>query len=46
MGHDIVIVGGGPAGISTALHLHRLAPEVAARTLVLEKASYPLHKLR
>jgi flavin-dependent dehydrogenase len=41
---DLVIVGGGPAGISTALFLQRHAPHVAARTVVLEKERYPREK--
>jgi flavin-dependent dehydrogenase len=41
---DLVVVGGGPAGISTALHLHDAAPGVAARTVVVEKARYPRDK--
>ncbi|MGD0277074.1 MAG: NAD(P)/FAD-dependent oxidoreductase [Syntrophales bacterium] len=45
MPHDILIIGGGPAGISTALHLARFAPELVPRTLVLEKAHYPRPKL-
>jgi menaquinone-9 beta-reductase len=45
MQYDILIVGGGPAGISTALHLHQLAPDLAARTLVLEKACHPRSKV-
>lgn len=45
MQKDIVIIGGGPSGISTALHLARIAPGLAARTVVLEKAEYPRHKL-
>jgi len=44
MQYDVVIVGGGPAGISTALCLHRLAPDLAARTLVIEKACHPRPK--
>ncbi|MFW5920236.1 MAG: NAD(P)/FAD-dependent oxidoreductase [Polyangiales bacterium] len=42
--HDLVIVGGGPAGISTALHLQRAAPALAERTVVLEKKRYPRDK--
>lgn len=42
--HDVVIVGGGPAGISTALHLHALDPALAERTLVLEREHYPREK--
>jgi flavin-dependent dehydrogenase len=40
---DVVIVGGGPAGISTALHLQAAAP--AARMIVLEKETYPREKI-
>ncbi len=43
--HDIIIVGAGPAGISTALHLAKLAPELVSRTLILEKAHHPRPKL-
>jgi len=42
----IIIVGAGPAGISTALHLAQIAPELIARTLILEKAHHPRPKLR
>lgn len=38
-------MGAGPAGLSTALHLAKYAPELAARTLILEKARHPRHKL-
>ncbi|MDQ3364428.1 MAG: FAD-dependent monooxygenase [Myxococcota bacterium] len=41
--YDVVIVGGGPAGISTALHLHDVAPR--RRVLVLEKERYPREKI-
>jgi menaquinone-9 beta-reductase len=45
-GHfDLIIVGAGPAGISTALHLAQLAPEMVSRTLILEKAHHPRPKL-
>jgi flavin-dependent dehydrogenase len=40
---DVVIVGGGPAGISTALHVHASAPELAM--VVLEKQRYPREKI-
>jgi len=40
---DVAIVGGGPAGISTALHLAAAAP--AARIVVFEKERYPREKI-
>jgi menaquinone-9 beta-reductase len=43
--YDLIIVGAGPAGLSTALHLAKLAPELVVRTLILEKARHPRHKL-
>jgi len=43
--YDILIIGSGPAGLSTALHLAQVAPELAARTLILEKAHHPRAKL-
>ncbi|MDW7991729.1 MAG: NAD(P)/FAD-dependent oxidoreductase [Anaerolineae bacterium] len=39
--YDVIIIGAGPAGISTALHLQQIAPELASRTLILEKAQHP-----
>ncbi|HKJ40329.1 MAG TPA: NAD(P)/FAD-dependent oxidoreductase, partial [Anaerolineales bacterium] len=45
MDHDIVIIGGGPSGLSTALHLHRLASHLPHRILILEKEHYPRLKL-
>jgi flavin-dependent dehydrogenase len=45
MEKDVLIIGGGPSGISTALHLQKLAPELASRILVLEKERYPRLKL-
>lgn len=44
-GYDVIIIGGGPGGLSTALHLARDHPELARRTLVIEKARYPRAKL-
>jgi flavin-dependent dehydrogenase len=43
--YDVIIVGGGPAGVSTWLHLRKFDPALAGRTLVLEKAQHPRHKL-
>ena len=42
---DLVIIGAGPAGISTALHLLQTDPSWKARLVVLEKGSHPRHKL-
>jgi flavin-dependent dehydrogenase len=41
---DVVIVGGGPAGTTTALALAHALPEHASRVVVLEKARYPREK--
>lgn len=43
--YDVIIVGAGPAGLSTALHLAQTAPELIPRTLILEKARHPRPKL-
>ena len=40
---DVVVVGGGPAGLSTALHLQAAAPH--ARLVVLEAERYPREKI-
>jgi len=40
---DLVIVGGGPSGISTALHVHAANPRI--RTVVLEARPYPREKI-
>jgi len=42
---DILIVGSGPAGISTWLHLNKNSPELAGDTILIEKAVLPRHKL-
>lgn len=43
--YDVIIVGAGPAEISTALHLANLAPELITRTLILEKEGHLRPKL-
>lgn len=42
--YDVIVVGGGPAASSFVLALAQRAPEVAKRTLVLEKEHHPREK--
>ncbi len=42
---DVLIVGSGPSGISTALHLLQADPSWAQRIVVVDKASHPREKL-
>ena len=42
---DVLIVGSGPSGISTALHLVRRDPAWAGRVVVVDKAVHPREKL-
>lgn len=44
MDHSIVIVGGGPAGLSTALWALHTNPRLAGSLVVLEKEEYPRDK--
>lgn len=41
----VIIIGSGPAGVSTALNLYKLSPDLARETLVLEKATHPREKI-
>ena len=42
---DVAIIGAGPAGLSTALHLLQLEPGWSERLIVLEKDAHPRKKL-
>ena len=35
--YDILIIGSGPSGVSTWLHLNKYAPELSLRTVILDK---------
>jgi flavin-dependent dehydrogenase len=41
----LIIIGAGPAGLSTALHLLALDPAWARRMVVLDRFAHPRHKL-
>ena len=43
--YDIMIVGGGPAGTSTWLHLHKYAPDLVERTILIDKETFPRDKI-
>ena len=42
---DVLIVGAGPAGVSTWLHLQKYAPGLAANTVLIEKSIFPRPKV-
>ncbi|MEQ9363179.1 MAG: NAD(P)/FAD-dependent oxidoreductase [Leptospirales bacterium] len=42
---DVIIVGSGPSGTATALHLCRRDPEWAGRVLIIDRATHPREKL-
>ena len=43
--YDIMIIGGGPSGLSTLMHLQQNAPELASRCILIEKEKYPRQKI-
>ena len=44
MDTDVLIVGAGPAGTAAALRLAAIAPALAARTIVIDRAVFPRDK--
>ena len=42
---EVAIVGGGPAGLATALFVRELEPELAKGLIVLEREEYPREKI-
>lgn len=45
LARDIIIVGSGPAGTSTALNLLKINPALAGDILILDKATHPREKI-
>lgn len=45
MHYDLIIVGAGPAGVSTALYLLHARPELHERIIVLERKTFPREKV-
>lgn len=43
--YDVIIIGAGPAGLSTAFHLERDARDLGLATVILEKSQHPRAKL-